>query len=196
MISSVDIQNKMFSRSVRGYKEDEVDDFLTLLAEDVENMRNENYQLKETVKKLSSELEKHKSSESAVLNTLEAAKALMGDISISAEKRADILLKNAELDAELIQREAKENAERLNEECMTLKNRVNIFAERYRNMLLAELDKFENLKTEMFEDRIFSEIDVEKQDRSATVYKPGRSSNDNKQSSDMTITNFRPEDYK
>ena len=61
MISSVDIQNKMFSRSVRGYKEDEVDDFLTLLAEDVEKMRNENYQLKETVKKLSSELEKHKS---------------------------------------------------------------------------------------------------------------------------------------
>ena len=56
MISSVDIQNKMFSRSVRGYKEDEVDDFLTLLAEDVEKMRNENYQLKETVKKLSSEL--------------------------------------------------------------------------------------------------------------------------------------------
>ena len=42
MISSVDIQNKMFSRSVRGYKEDEVDDFLTLLAEDVEKMRNEN----------------------------------------------------------------------------------------------------------------------------------------------------------
>ena len=36
MISSVDIQNKMFSRSVRGYKEDEVDDFLTLLAEDVD----------------------------------------------------------------------------------------------------------------------------------------------------------------
>ena len=60
MISSVDIQNKMFSRSVRGYKEDEVDDFLTLLAEDVENMRNENYQLKETVKKLSSELEKQR----------------------------------------------------------------------------------------------------------------------------------------
>ena len=35
----------------------------------------------------------------AVLETLEAAKALMGDISTSAEKRAEILLKNAELDA-------------------------------------------------------------------------------------------------
>ena len=39
------------------------------------------------------------------METLEAAKALMADISASAEKSADILLKNAELDAQLLQKE-------------------------------------------------------------------------------------------
>lgn len=191
MISSVDIQNKFFSRGVRGYKEEEVDEFLSIISVDLEKLTLENYQLKETIKNLNTEIEKYKDSESAVLNTLEAAKALMGDISISAEKRADILLKNAELDAELIQREAKENLERLNEECTTLRNRVTIFADRYKNMLMAELDKFENLKTEMFEDRIFSEIDTGKQDRAATVFEPRGKKISEKNASDMTITNLR-----
>ena len=51
----------------------------------------------------------------------------MGDISTSAEKRAEILLKNAELDAQLIQREAKESIERLNEELVSTEKQVEYF---------------------------------------------------------------------
>ena len=40
----------------------------------------------------------------------------MADISSSAEKRADILLKNAELDAQLMKKEAKDTADRIAEE--------------------------------------------------------------------------------
>jgi cell division initiation protein len=120
MITPLDIQNKQFSKGVRGYKEEEVDGFLDLLTLDLEKLIDENHKMKEKVKSLGIELERYKNSEGAVLETLEAAKALMGDISASAEKRAEILLKNAELDAELIQREARESVERLQEETISM----------------------------------------------------------------------------
>lgn len=158
MITPLDIQNKVFQRAVRGYKEDDVDGFLDLLTLDLEKILDENHKLKERVKVLEKELDRHRNSESVVLETLEAAKALMGDISSSAEKRAEILLKNAELDAELIQREARESVERLSEELVSLKNRLNIFRTRYRSLLESELEKFDTLSAELFADRDMEDL--------------------------------------
>ncbi len=150
MITPLDIQNKEFSKAVRGYKEEEVDEFLDLLTVDLEKVITENARMKAEIARLSKDLEKYKSSEDAVLGTLEAAKALMGDISASAEKRAEILLKNAELDAELIQREARESVERLTEQTVDLRNRFTSFQSRYKNMLEAELERFDTLSGELF----------------------------------------------
>jgi len=152
MITPLDIQNKEFSKGVRGYKEDEVDGFLDLLTVDMEKLLNENAALKNVALRLTSELQKYKGSEDAVLETLEAAKALMGDISTSAEKRADILLQNAELDAQLIMREAKESVERLTEESIHLKQRFSSFQTKFKNMLESELERFDTLSSEIFEE--------------------------------------------
>lgn len=150
MITPIDIQTREFTKVVRGYKEDEVDAFLDLIAGDLEKMIEENLQLREQLKALSVELNRYKSTEGIVLETLEATKALMGDISDSAEKRAEILLKNAELDAELITREARESVERFKDESASLRNSLTIFRTRYRALLESELDKFDNLSTELF----------------------------------------------
>jgi DivIVA domain len=158
MITPLDIQNKEFPKVVRGYKEEEVDGFLDLLTLDLEKLLEENRKLKDQIKNLNSEVERYRNSEGAVLETLEAAKALMGDISASAEKRAEILLKNAELDAQLIQREAKESIERLNDEMVSMKNSLHIFRTRYRSLLESELEKFDNLSAELFADKDMEEL--------------------------------------
>lgn len=158
MITPLDIQNKVFAKGVRGYKEEDVDAFLDLVTLDLERVLDENQKFKETMKNLTKELDRYKGSEVAVLETLEAAKSLMGDISASAEKRAQILLKNAELDAKMIQREAKESVERLNEETLAIRNRLNIFRSRYKNLLEAELEKFDVLSAELFTDNEFEEL--------------------------------------
>lgn len=152
MITPLDIQNKAFGKGVRGYREEEVDSFLDVITLDLEKLMNENAQLKKQVAQLSGELQRYKGSEGAVLETLEAAKALMSDISASSEKRAEILLKNAELDAELITREAKESVERLKEEGASLESKVSSFRMRYRNLLETELEKFDSLTQELFEE--------------------------------------------
>lgn len=150
MITPLDIQNKEFSKVVRGYKEEEVDAFLDLITVDMEKLLQENASLKENIAKLSEDLTRYKGSEGAVLETLEAAKALMGDISESAERRAEILLKNAELDAELIQREARESVERLTDESVRLRNNLAAFKTKYRSFLESEFERFENLSYELF----------------------------------------------
>ena len=150
MITPLDVQNKEFSKVVRGYKEEEVDEFLDLLTVDLEKLITENAAYKEQISRLEKELDKYKISETAVLDTLEAAKALMGDISASAEKRAEILLKNAELDAQIIQREAKEEAERLAEENIQLRSRFIEFRSKYKSLLESELEKFDTLANEIF----------------------------------------------
>ncbi len=150
MITPLDIQNKEFSRGVRGYKEEEVDEFLDLITVDMEKLLAENAALKKQISMQGEDLEKYRGSEDKVLETLEAAKKLMGDISASAEKRAEILLKNAQLDAELIVREARENVERLTEENLNLKRRYAEFRTRYKSLLESELERFETLSSEVY----------------------------------------------
>jgi cell division initiation protein len=158
MITPLDIQNKEFGRGVRGYKEEDVDGFLDLLTLDWEKQIDENQRLRDQVKSISTELDRYKRTEGMVLETLEAAKALMGDISVSAEKRAEILLKNAEFDAERITREAYESIERLKEETAGLRNRLNIFRTRYRTLLESELEKFDTLSVELFADKEMEDL--------------------------------------
>ena len=162
MITPLDIQNKEFSKAVRGYKDDDVDGFLDLITRDMERLIAENTSLKSEVERLKSELQRYRGSEGAVLETLEAAKALMGDICASAERRAEILLKNAELDAELIQREAKESVERLTEESVTLRNRFTLFQTRYRGLLESELERFDGLSLKLFGDFGLDELTFHK----------------------------------
>lgn len=150
MIRPIDIQEKEFSRAVRGYKEDEVNAFLDELTLDLERLLNELRETKEENSRLVEELERHRGSEGTVVETLEAAKSLMQDISASAEKRADILLKNAELDAELMRKEARETAEDIARESEALRTRFISFRTKYKQLLEAELQRFDSLSMEIF----------------------------------------------
>ncbi len=149
MIRPIDIQEKEFGRAVRGYKEDEVNQFLDEITVDLEQLLNELREVKDENSRLVEEIERYRSSEGTVVETLEAAKALMSDISASAEKRADILLKNAELDAQLIQKEARDNADRIAEESQAIKNRFIDFRSKYKQLLQSELERFESLSGEI-----------------------------------------------
>jgi cell division initiation protein len=108
--------------------------------------------LRETCRAQKAEVDRFRSSEHAIFDTLESAKGLMRDISSSAEKRAEIVLKNAELDAERMQREARESVERITEEAVEMARRWEQFKLRYRNLLQMELDRFESLSADLIGD--------------------------------------------
>ena len=152
MITPIDIQEKEFPKAVRGYREDIVDEFLDQITVDYEALITEKQKLTLEVERLKEDLRRYSGTENTVLETLEAAKTLMGDISASAERRAEILLKNAELDAELVLREARETVERLTDENEALNNRFKKFKVQYKNLLESELERFDTLSLEIFEE--------------------------------------------
>lgn len=150
MITPADIENKEFSRGVRGYKEDEVDEFLDLIILDMEKLLKENRQLKKELEKTQGQVDRHVTTESSVYETLEAAKSLMNDIAASAERRAQVLLKDAELEAALITREAKESIGRLTEEGNRLRRSVEHIREKYKQMLELELERVDLIGNDLF----------------------------------------------
>ena len=159
MITPQDIQSKEFTRGVRGYKEEEVDAFLDELTIELEKLQSENRSLKEQGARDAETLEHYRAQEGALLETLEAAKALMSDISASSEKRAKILLKNAELDAELMQKEAKEAVERLTGETAELRSQYKEFRAKFRSFLEAEMLRLDSIsETDIFGDKDMEDL--------------------------------------
>ncbi len=152
MLTPSDIQRQEFSSEMRGYNREEVNEFLDLLTLDFSTLIAENEALSQQIARMEADIEKYRNSENVVLETLEAAKSLMSDISGSAEKKADLLIKNAELDAELIKREAKESAERMLEEMSDLSERLEAFKIKYKNLLEAELERFDSFSAELFKE--------------------------------------------
>ena len=151
MITPLEIENKEFSRSIRGYNADEVDEFLDLIILDLQELLDEQEKLRRENQALREENEEHKKSQVSVMHTLDSAKKLMKDISESAEKRADIIIRNAKLDAEMIIRDAKDSLKG-NAQAQELKLRLDTFRSRYRRMLQEEMDSLDGKSGHLLED--------------------------------------------
>lgn len=154
MITPIDIQNKEFTKGVRGFKEEEVDLFLDMVTLDFEKLLGENQNLRDEINRLNGELQRYVSIENTMIETVASVKLLLQDITASSEKRAEIIIKNAELEAENILKEARQDIEKMKEEHALLKMRLDTFTTRYKTLLQSELEKFDDINTEfLFEDK-------------------------------------------
>ena len=150
MLTALDIQNKEFSKGVRGYKEEEVDEFLDEIITDYQALVTKNEELAMQLEEANMKLKDFKSTEGSVITTLESAKALMNEIAQSAEKRAEVLVKNAELDAELKVRQANDDLTQLKAETARLRTRVDGYKVRLRAILENELANIDHIELDVF----------------------------------------------
>ena len=137
MIMPIDIDKKEFTRDKKGYNSREVDEFLDLIIVDYEKCLNDNRSMAHKIKFLEKQLEEAQKSDNAMLDTLER---LMADISASAERRAELMIRDAELEAETMVLDAKATVRKLNDEHVLLKNKVERLRTNYRRMLENELN--------------------------------------------------------
>ena len=59
MITPIEIENKEFKKGIRGYNQDEVDEFLDIVKEDFEQLYRENLELKEKVRLFEAQIDKY-----------------------------------------------------------------------------------------------------------------------------------------
>ena len=139
MIMPIDIDKKEFSRDKKGYNSREVDEFLDIIVADYEKVLNDNRSMAHKIKALEKQLEEAQKDDNAMVETLETAKKLMADISASAERRAELMMRDAELEAENMLLDAKVNVRKLNDEYEVLSAKVRRLKGNFRKMLQAEI---------------------------------------------------------
>ena len=144
MIMPIDIDKKEFSRDKRGYNSREVDEFLDIIVADYEKILNDNRSMAHKIKALEKQLAETQKDDNAMLETLETAKKLMADISASAERRAELMMRDAELEAENMLLDAKVAVRQMNDEHVILSNKVKRLRANMRKMLEAELARLDD----------------------------------------------------
>ena len=101
-MTPLDIRQKRFEVSMRGYGKREVEGFLELIAGEFEEVVKENISLKEELKRTMSRLEQHLEREKTLQETMVTAQRISEDVKAQARKEGEVVVAGAELQAEKI----------------------------------------------------------------------------------------------
>jgi len=140
MLTPLEIQNREFRKALRGYSEEEVDQFLDKVVRDYEALFKENHDLKEAVERLEEQLRKYLDIEDTLQKTLILAQKTSEDTKASADKEAELVLREARARAEEITREAKDAITRQVAEYQDLKQRAEQLRVKLKSFLKAQLE--------------------------------------------------------
>lgn len=142
-ISPLDIHNKEFKITLRGYDRNEVDDFLDQVIRDMEQILRENNELKDQVDRLEEKLDHYYNLEQTLHNALVVAQETAEEVKGAAKREAQLITKEAELKGERLVDDAIAKVRRMTNELDELRKQSEVFRARLINMLKAQLDMLE-----------------------------------------------------
>ena len=148
MLTPLDIENKRFSKSIKGYNLDEVDDFLDQLTIDYEKLYKENNELKNQLEDSKKDLEHYKNVEQTLQNTLIMAQSTADDIKANAQTRADQIIRDAQSEARRATDEITKEEFEIRKRTEELKRQLGVYKAKMEALLISQLellqDKNEN----------------------------------------------------
>jgi cell division initiation protein len=165
-ITSMDIENKEFKRSVRGYNSDEVDEFLDQISEDYEVLFKENSILNEKVNILEEKIQHYKKVEDTIQNTLVLAQNAAEQAKLSANKEAELVIKNANDSAQRIIDKANNDVLKIDDEYEKTRQEFEKFRTKYKNFMNSQIDMFERLEKDFDKSYSIGNTIVDKLDES------------------------------
>ncbi len=112
MLTPMDIHNHQFKKSIRGYNENEVDDFLDKIVVDFEKLLRENERLQSDLALSDAELDKYRRLEKTMNDTLLMAQRTADDVISAARKNADEMKENTARECQNIREQARLEAQK------------------------------------------------------------------------------------
>jgi cell division initiation protein len=101
-LTPLEIQKQQFSRVLKGYNADEVRAYLSLVAEEIENVLRDVDRLSRENAMLREDLDDHSQRERILKDTLLSAQKVSEEVKANARKEAELIVKDAELLAERV----------------------------------------------------------------------------------------------
>jgi cell division initiation protein len=139
-LTPLDIHNKEFSRSFRGYNEDEVNEFLDQVIKDYEAMIRENKELQNQLQASQERLNHFTNIEESLSKTIIVAQEAADEVRTNSKKEAQLNLKEAEKNADRIINEALTRSRKIALEIEELKKQASVYRTRFRTLLEAQLE--------------------------------------------------------
>lgn len=142
-LTPLDIVNKEFKHSFRGYNEDEVNEFLDELVRDYEALIRENDELKENTSGMTERLEQYRKLEATLQNTLVVAQSTAEEVKNAARKEAELIVREAEARAQDISSRAEEKVRQAHVDLDRIRREAQQYKARIRSLLEAHLAMLE-----------------------------------------------------
>lgn len=139
-LTPLDIHNKEFSRRIRGYDEDEVNEFLDLIIKDYEAMIRENKEMQNQILTLQERLNHFSNIEDTLSKTIIVAQEAADEVRNNAKKEAQLIVKEAEKNADRIVNDALNKSRKISLEVDELKKQASIYRARFRTLVEAQLE--------------------------------------------------------
>jgi len=150
-LSPLDIHNKEFSRSFRGYDEDEVDDFLERVIQDYEGLIRQNKDLEEKMEQTTEKLRHFTNIEESLSKAIIVAQETAEEVKGNARKEAQLIIKEAEKNADRIVSEALNKSRKIAMEVEEVHKHAAIFRARFRSLIQAQLEMLESGEWDTFD---------------------------------------------
>ncbi|MBW6410919.1 DivIVA domain-containing protein [Clostridium weizhouense] len=145
-LTPMDITNKEFKKGIRGYNIEEVDEFLEEIVNNYEELYKENSNLKEKLTNINEKVEHYSKIESTIQNTLVLAQNAAEQAKSSAQKEAELILKNANETAQKVLDKSHNDVIAINDEYERVKQEFIKFRAKYRNFMNTQLETFDDLE--------------------------------------------------
>lgn len=139
-LTPLDIHNKEFRRSLRGYNEDEVNEFLDQIIKDYEALIRENKELAGQVQTMQERLDHFTNIEETLSKTIIVAQEAADEVKGNSKKEAQLIIREAEKNADRIINESLVKSGKISLEIEELKKQASIYRTRFRTLLEAQLE--------------------------------------------------------
>ncbi|PIT99310.1 MAG: cell division protein DivIVA [Bdellovibrionales bacterium CG10_big_fil_rev_8_21_14_0_10_45_34] len=142
-ITPIEIVHKTFDRKVVGLSPEQVEDFLKMVADELESVIQERNALKEALREKELSIMEYRERDKVLKDTITTAQRMSEKIKEEAEKEAKLILSDAQHKSDVIVREARDSLKRVYREISDLNRTKTNFEVNLKALVGAHLDLLE-----------------------------------------------------
>ena len=144
----MDIKRQTFKKIFKGYDPEEVQTFLDMVSDQFDRLLKEKTDLNDRLERMQLEVEKYRTLEKSIQDTLESARRSTEEMKESATHGARLIVKEAEIEAAQLKAEAARQRDALKKDVISLREQKGTFLIRMRSLLTAQLEMVQLLERE------------------------------------------------
>jgi cell division initiation protein len=134
-LTPMDIHHKEFKHAIRGYSEEEVDDFLDEVVSEFERLFKENIDLKEQMEHVRDKMSQYENMEETLRNTLINAQKSAEEVQRNAKRESELIIRDSELKAREVLQDAQMQKQELESQILKLTQAEQEFRSKFKSLL-------------------------------------------------------------